>query len=86
MLYPYFLVSTASTSSSIRKTPLSNLDLKSGSCMLLEWRLEQNTTQNRSHLDDARDLFDLLLSDHTVSVTVIKAEDDLEKCLTEVVQ
>ena len=39
-----------------------------------------------THLDDPRDLFDLLLSDHTVSVLVIKAENDLEKCFTEVVQ
>ena len=53
-------------------------------------RTEQNrtllTATDCTHLDDPRDLFDLLLSDDPVAVLVIKPEDDLERCFTEVVQ
>ena len=44
--------------------------------------LEQNrtllSTTDCTHLDDPRDLFDLLLSDDTVSILVIEPENDLE--------
>ena len=51
--------------------------------MLVDHRREH---YHNTHLDDPRDLFNLLLIDHTVGVLVIQPENKLDKYFPEAFQ